>query len=347
VIKQKNGLDLHELEREGYLGNDNRSMMMQWGMEAFSNPETIRNSLAHIRKNNMFSNDFIKDFRDVDLTILRLSLLEPTISRILDPQSNGVAIQQGNTYTYQTADYSVFTSQKYHPGTYGDQQHITGLNVGNHFSIFHTHPALEKDVKHQSPNYWVGYGHLPHAAQHKNISLSIYNIPEKKGLMEKALLDYTHAYFPTEKFDTVIFNGNYVFGKKGQTYTALIGLNDLKLRDEATDDLLQAGKKSYWILEAGSKKDDGTFEQFCESVKENAVTFDQDGLRLNYTSGGDQIELHFNGDFKVNDSVIDTDYKRFDSPYCQADFKPETVTIAFNDKSLFLDFYQTKREISD
>lgn len=49
VIRQSNGLDLSELKAEGYSGSDTRSMMMQWGMEAFTNPEVVRNSLAHIR----------------------------------------------------------------------------------------------------------------------------------------------------------------------------------------------------------------------------------------------------------------------------------------------------------
>ena len=38
IIKQNNGLDLTDLKQEGYYGTDNRSMMMQWGMEAFTNP---------------------------------------------------------------------------------------------------------------------------------------------------------------------------------------------------------------------------------------------------------------------------------------------------------------------
>ncbi|MEO0333482.1 MAG: hypothetical protein AAF223_17660, partial [Bacteroidota bacterium] len=39
IIKQSNGLNLSELDSEGYYGTDTRSMMMQWGMEAFTNPE--------------------------------------------------------------------------------------------------------------------------------------------------------------------------------------------------------------------------------------------------------------------------------------------------------------------
>jgi len=59
IIKQSNGLDISELKAEGYSGTDNRSMMMQWGMECFSNPEVIRNSLSHIRSSISFGNEFV------------------------------------------------------------------------------------------------------------------------------------------------------------------------------------------------------------------------------------------------------------------------------------------------
>ena len=51
VIRQSNGLDISELKGEGYFGTDNKSMMMQLGMEAFTNPEIVRNSLSLIRRN--------------------------------------------------------------------------------------------------------------------------------------------------------------------------------------------------------------------------------------------------------------------------------------------------------
>jgi hypothetical protein len=345
IIKQQNGLNISDLAVEGFGDTDDRSMMMQWGMEAFTNADVIGNSLEHIRRYNMFSNDFISDFRYLDFTLIRLLNLEPILSKALDPQANGVAIQQGNTYTFKTKHYSLYTSQNYHPGSYGDQQHISGMNIGNHFSIFHVHPALEKDVKQQSPNYWVGYGHLPHAVQDRNVSLAIYSIPGKKRMLEKDLLDYTHAYFPTELFDTTVIHANYAFGKKEDIYCALIGRNELNLRAGSRDDLVQEGKSAYWITEAGSRGEDGSFEMFCERILNNPVEFDSEDLLLHYDSKGRQYQVKYKGDFNLNGQVIDTEYKRFDSPYCQAPFKPETVIIEFKGKSLELDFYNQKRAV--
>ena len=343
IIKQNNGLDISELTEEGYYGTDNRSMMMQWGMECFSNREIIRNSMAHIRSCNMFSNEFVADFKMLDYKLIHWLHLEPPLNRILKPQTDGVAIQKGNTYTFKTRDFSMYTAQSHHPGTYGDQQHVFGLNISNHFSIFHNHPALEKDIKHQSPNYWVGYGHFPHSVQEQNVNLSIYNIPDKKAIMEIDLLDYTRAYFPLDQFDTAFIVNNYVFGKKGDTFCALIGAFDFRFRDKAQDDIIQEGKQVFWITEAGSKTRDGEFEQFVQRIRNNQVEFNQDKLELIYWSGGHEYSLTFGGDFYINNEKINTDYSRYNSPYISAEKKDKTLTFSFNGKSLFLDFDKLQR----
>ncbi len=344
VIKQNNGLDISDLKSEGYFGTDNRSMMMQWGMESFTNPEIVRNSLQHMRNCSMFSNEFIGDFKMLDFTLLKWFHLEPLLVRLINPQSNGVAIQKGNTYTYKTKDYSLYSVQNHQPGDYADQQHVSGMNVGNSFSIFHTHPALPAEKKHQSPNYWVGYGHFPHVAQEKNVSLAIYNIPGEKGLMEMELLDYTHAYFPSELFDTIVVDANYALGKKGNTYGAFITYNPLNFVQNTTDDLIQPGKQTFWITEAGSKNEDGSFEQFCKRIQSNPIDFDSTQLILNYQSNGKKYSLTFNGAFKIDNQAIKTDYSRYDSPYCKAEKKDSTITIQFNGKKLFLDYENLKRE---
>ncbi|MEM9326174.1 MAG: hypothetical protein AAGA85_10980 [Bacteroidota bacterium] len=347
VIKQRNGLNIADLAEEGYDGTDNRSLMMLWGMECFTNPEIIRNSMYHIRNNISFSNEFVTDFKRLDYRPVRWLKLEPTISRILQPQSDGVAIQQGHTYTYRTADYLLFAVQNYHPGSYADQQHVAGINIDGAFNVFHTHPASREEVKRQSPSYWVGYGHLPHVAQEMNINLSIYNIPEKKGMMEIDLLDYTHAFFPTALFDEVVHEGQRIFGRKANAYTALIGHSELYFKEGKDDDLIQDGKQSFWIIEAGSKRDDGSFEAFYERVRKNEVSFDTSTTTLTYSSKEQSYELQFGADFKYDGELVDTVYPRFDSPYSQAEVKPEVIDIAFNGKSLHLDFYNLKREVSN
>jgi hypothetical protein len=338
VIKQSNGMDISELKTEGYFGTDTRSMMMQLGMEAFTNPEIIRNTLSFVRANRMFSNGFISELKVMDFKILSWLHLEPALGRFINPPSDGVAIQRGNTYTYKTREYAVYTAQHYHPGNYGDQQHVAGMNIGNSFSVFHTHPALEMGIPSQSPNYWVGYGRLPDVGQDHNVSLAIYSIPAKKGMMEKMLLDYTHAYFPKELFDTVCVTDNYAIGKKGKAYCALIGKNKLTFRKNGTDDLIQPGKKTFWIMEAGSEEEDQSFEKFREKILGNKCDFDSVNLVLDYQSGGRKYQLNYGKDFKLDGQPVNTNYARFDSPYSKTVRKAGSFTFELNGKSLYLDF---------
>ena len=344
VIKQCSGLDISELKAEGYYGTDNRSMMMQLGMEAFTNPEIIRNTLSFVRSNNMFTNGFISELKVMDISLLSWLHLEPAVGRFIQPPSDGVAIQKGNTYTYKTRDYSVYSAQHYHPGTYGDQQHVAGMNISNAFSVFHTHPALEVNVKNQSPNYWVGYGRMPDVGQDCNVSLAIYSLPAKKGMMEKSLLDYTHAWFPKENFDTVVVSGNYALGKKGRTYCALIAKNNLTFRKNTTNNLIQNGKKTFWIMEAGSETEDQSFDKFRQRILSNQCDFDSVRLILNYRSGGKQYRLNYGKDFLLDGKPVNTNYDRFDSPYCKAVRKADAITFELNGKSLYLNFDKMVRK---
>lgn len=344
IILQSNGLNINELKKENLFGESEKNIMMQWGMESFTNKEIINNSLKYIKKNSMFSNEFLKDFRYLDFTLLSIFNLQSVLSDIINPSINGKAIERGNTYTYKTNQYSLYSVQNYHPGDYADQHHIAGMNIGNSFSIYHTHPARKPNDFSHSPNYWVGYGRLPHVVQDKNVCLAIYNLPSKKNITEKYLLDYTHAYFPTEKFDSVYVFDNYVFGKQDDVYCALIGSDNMEF--VAKDDVIQKSTQSVWIMEGGSQNEYGSFDHFIEKISNNPFSFDKNDLTLLYSTNNKNYKLTFSGSFHINNKIIDTEYIRFDSPYIQANRKANTFDFSFNGKSLHLDFYNQKREMN-
>jgi hypothetical protein len=346
VIRQANGLDLPELKTEGFSGTGDESMMMQLGMEAFTNPEVVHNTLNWARENRMFTNYTLAGLKTLNFTIFRILHLEPLIVRMINPPSNGVAIQKGNVYTYKTKDYSLYAAQNHHPGTYGDQQHVAGMNIGNSFSIFHTHPALSEGKKQQSPNYWVGYGRLPHVAQDSSVNLAIYDIPQKKSIMEKELLHFTHAWFPKEQFDSVYLVNNYAFGKKGDTYCAFIAKNPLNYKTGSTSDIIQEGRQTFWITEAGSRAEDGSFDQFYKRILNNKVIFHEKNLTLTYESKGKVYQLKYNSGFWVDDKKVNTNYNRYDSPYIQAIKGASEFRFACNGKFLNLDFENGSRSFN-
>ncbi|MFA9390958.1 MAG: hypothetical protein ACERKD_14210 [Prolixibacteraceae bacterium] len=347
IILASNGLNLNELKKEGLNGLELPQIMMQWAMEGFTNPEIINNSVKYIHRNNMLSNEFLYDFRTINNWFLRELGLLPMVSRILNPVSNGTAIERANVYNYKTPDYMLATAQNYHPGDYGDQHHIWNATLSDELSIFTTHPAKalsDKGALSGSPAYWVGNGRNPHSVQSKNVVMSMYKIPKKKGFLEKGLVKGTHAHFPKEIFDKVMVDRNYAFGQYGDVYVAFIGKNPLYYVGESTYDLFQDGRKTFWIFEISTKTLDGSFETFIERIKSNEVAFT--GNKLSYHTEKQNMEMKYDHYFKVNNENIDTEYQRFESKYATVNRKAQTIKIGKGDHSLFLDFYKGLREVN-
>lgn len=347
TIKATTGLNLSELAERNLIGLEDRQIMMQWAMESFSNPEIIANSLDYINQNNMFANEFLNDFKHFNFGLVRSTSLITPLARKLNPVTNGVAIQRANTYNYKTPDYMLTTAQAYHPGTYGDQQHIWNATLSRTVSVFTTHPAKplsEGGALGLSPNYWVGSGRFPHVAQNQNVVLNIYDIPDKPGFMESGIQDFTHAHFPTQRFDEVHIDGNYAFGKTGDTYAAFISKNPLHYKEGSDDDLIQPGRNTFWVFEAGSKTSDGTFAEFKTRIKANSVSFADN--QLQYLSNEKTLKLQYKGDFSINSKVQSLEYPRFDAPYIKAEREPTTMEFNHAGHSLKLDFFNLKRELN-
>ena len=70
---------------DGFVGQDVAQIMMQTGMEAFSNPEVINNSIKYLNKNKLFKNEFLNDFKLVNLWPLTATKSLGVLSKMLLP----------------------------------------------------------------------------------------------------------------------------------------------------------------------------------------------------------------------------------------------------------------------
>ena len=351
ITKTSQGLSLQELRQENLIGQDIDQIMMQWGMQAYTNPTVFANTVKYIDNQALFSNEIFSSLKSVNFMLLKFPGMLNLLSRIGNPQTNGIAMQRGNIYSYKSEHYSMSTVQNYHPGTYGDRQLIWQAYLGDGSEgtrIFTTHPAItdEDTPPHgSSPGYWTGSGRLPHSIQEQNINMTIYILPKNKGLMEQELLHFTHAYIPENKFDEIILDENTLFARKGSVYVAVIGNNSLVYASGEIGnryDLLQSGKTTYWITEISSADKDQSFPKFIKRLQENAISFKDN--TLSYSSAGNNYELSYGKEFKLNGNSVNTEYPRYESPYVTADRKPDTISISHNGRELFLDFDAMIRE---
>lgn len=362
VYKASTGINLSEFEGEGFIGQADNQIMMQMACEAFTNPEVIGNTIEYIDRTGMFTNEFVHDFKLINMGFLRTFNLTPLISKVANPMYNGTVIERANTYMYRTPMYAMSTAQAYHPGMYGDQHSLFSLNINNDFNIFVQQPAAalsEDGALGSSPNYWVGNGYHPHTVQEENVNINLFVLPEKVNPigdiagMARDIEHYTHAYFPKQHMDEVVIEGRYAFARIKDVYVALIGKNNLNykpLEHNAYDqkkgftdsyDLIQEGIETYWITEVGTSQDYVSFEVFRDEVLSRPVSYE------NRTLSYENLELTFMGDFKVNGQVKDLEYQRFESDYSTTERKAQVITFEFQGQKLALDFYKLRREVTN
>ena len=378
VVKAKNGITLEGLVADGYVGQEVGQLMMQMGMEAFSNSEVIDNSISFLRKNHLFTNEFLNDFKLVNLWPLTLTKSLGKVSAMLKPATDGKAIQQANVYTYQTPYYSMSTSQEHFAGDYADQHQIFLCTLAGDLSVHHSQP-MRNNSRGQ---YWVGYGRLPYSVQDENVNVSIYQIPEKAGLLEPHVVGYTHAYFPVGLFDEVelsYLSDGYIFGRKGDTYVMMAALSDgdavLAFRNDlagVTDEMMaedrdkiktsvkelieasgdlrydlifEGGDRHAWVTEVSSVEKEGAFASFVARTLANTFTFSED--IVTYKTNEKTMEAVYDQYFMVNGDVVDTEYGRFESAYMmdgKVEQKADVIGVSFGGETLVLNFKEGTRE---
>ena len=377
IVKSSNGVTLEELVEYGLVGEEVGQIMMQMGMEAFSNPEVIDNSIKYLRKNKLFKNEFLNDFKLVNLWPFTLTKSLGFLSGILNPSTDGKAIQRANVYTYSTKYYSMSTSQEYFAGDYADQHQVNVSTLAQDVSVYTAQPMRNSS----RGQYWVGYGRLPYSVQDKSVNISIYTIPDGKGLLEPHIVEYTHAYFPVGLFDEVNtdhLSEGYIFGRVGDTYIMLCAKSDeggslafkndmdgvsdddiksdmSKIKDnvrkmiEASGDLrydliFTGGSAHAWITELSSSKEDGRFDSFVARTLANDASFDD--MTVDYKTRENAFNVKYGEHFKLNGEKIDTNYARYESPYVNGKIerRADVIEFSFGGKKLTINYETRSRE---
>ena len=377
VVKSSNGITISELVADGFVGQEVDQIMMQMGMEAFSNPEVIDNSITYLRRNKLFNNEFLNDFKLVNLWPLTLTNSLGFASGLLNPSTNGKAIQRANVYTYQTQYYSMSTSQEHFAGDYADQHQISVATLGSNLSVYTAQPMRNSS----RGQYWVGYGRLPYSVQDENVNISIYTIPDKKGMLEPHVVGYTHAYFPVGLFDEVNLDymaQGYVFGRKGDTYVMLRAMSDgtatlsfkndmpgvtredivsdmSKIKESVCEMIVASGDLRYdlildggsthaWITELGSIEENGSFAEFIGAMLTNSASFSD--MTVGYETDGKLFNVKYNEHFMINGEKIDTNYARYENDYVDGKIErgAEVMHFSFGGYALTLDFKNATRE---
>jgi hypothetical protein len=342
IIKDSMGLDLKEVKNEIKPHTYDDLGMFLWSMEAFTNVESIEMTMDIYNAWNLKENNFLKDLNQVNIPIIRKLRLLPFVVKVLNPATQGVAIERANTYTYKTKDYMLSTAQSYHPKFFGDQQHIWQATLTGGVTIFSTHPGspmFDDDARNFSPSYWVGNGINPDAIQHEHMLFLIYDLTLRKGYLEKQRQNFVHFYFPTKKMDAYLIEPYIAFCKVNDAYVCIKSSH--KMIQKNDEELTIFGKKTGFVVILGNKEKDISFDSFM--LKTRSDLFRYKHPRMTYQRDK-TMTMKFAQGLTVDGIKIHTKYKRYETPYVNSDRKPTALNIHFNHQSLLLDFKSNIRK---
>ena len=230
-------------------------------------------------------------------------------------------------YTYITGEYAMgsvcFEDGYENPDAawYAHhQQHEWELTLKGspQAKIFTHHPGKCGTEGHEH-GYWSGdlmccCGEF---FTHKNITLAIYDIggEEEKEINANVLFSL---------YSTVT-DGNYIFLKLNNAYASLYFSEGYYRKTDGKypeRELRSKGAKHAVVCVAGSKNEDGSFEDFMNKVKSKPVIFDKDEMTLEY----DGIYLD-KKTRKINGEAVSFPYPLFSNPFLSSELYSGIIDV--------------------
>lgn len=341
--KERMSINVSDAKAFGVDPADFDNIMFFWGMQTYSDRLCVENSLKVFPTWNWMTNR-VRAYQEM------YRLHDEANAPCVDAPDY-TAMTQVDIYTRRCPDYILSCAQDFRKGRMGYQQHPWTASLGGRAVVFTTSPAsLEYNNR---PNKWAGNLCLPRAVQHENVLLCIYRIlPD--------FVDYLHShlYFPRHEMDEVIEKNGFLFGRRGNGYIAVKSLlyaywepkdpelfrslypDDWQNRYEAAQDYeyMAQGHANVWAVEMGSKAENGSFEAFVAGFEQAALSGDSHHCVYFSPSLG-KVSFGWNQPLTVEGEEIPFhDYKRYDNPFCQADFDAKQLTIECAGHRTVLDF---------
>ena len=225
--------------------------------------------------------------------------------------------------TYRTPDYLLCSAQDFRPGQRSQGAQSWQATLGADATVFVNHPAAENLEQAGRGGYWRS-GLLPRVAQHRDLLIALYALPESDPS------GFTRAYFPTFAFDEHQVGKEWAFAAKGDAYIALGCSEPIELVQEgpaAYRELRATGHHVAWLCQMGRKADFESFADFRKRIL--AARFVSDGLSVSYRQlQGDTVTFDWNGALVVNGEAQQLQSaNHYEGPNCVTDSWPASQMV--------------------
>jgi len=269
-VSGRSSFDVAEGPYHGFSFDDPEDCIFWLGMAAYSHPLVIECMFIVGDAYDMWDHSIwtpLQPFKSIAYTGII-----PQLSSGLYPLTKGSTLGEMKTYSYKTPDAHLSSVRDYNKGLIGIQQHVWQATLDDDALLWGTHPG-PRDGDHAS-TYWTGGGSLPRVDQHESVLIALYN-PTVQGHADALFSNFTHAFFPIQRFDDVQEHDGWVFGRKGDGYVAVWSPSQELFEDNSSEwsgqEIRSPGVQSAWIVEVGRRATDGSFQDFQEKVSSHVI----------------------------------------------------------------------------
>lgn len=350
---------------------DPEAVPFWWERAAHTAWQVVPLTLSTIDRYDLWKNDLFAPFKP----LADLTGGDPDAARqlayALRCQINVELMASVDTVTWRSPHAMLSSAQDYRPGCFGRQYHAWQATLDEDAIVFTTNPGneprpgtswVDEDL------YWSGAATMPRSAQHGAAVINMYApqyAPAGPPLDAFNYLPYTHAYFPTERFDEVRQVGNWTFGRKDGGYVALWSWRPTEWRTHDPsvtftngltrpfDLVARGGANNVWISQVGDTDRWGSFDAFVAALSAAPVTVTDLGSADGVSRGFDvtfgsptegAMRLAWTGPFTVDGTEVALHRdRRFDNPFGTTAFGDTGLRISDGPASLRLDLLSGRR----
>ncbi|MCI8799125.1 hypothetical protein NSB25_04140 [Acetatifactor muris] len=217
------------------------------------------------------------------------------------------------------ADFTIRRTPEYMIG--GVRDHNVGM-CDMHFisamivlpgdiSLFFSSPNNVAEGSGLRPDYWAGQAFLPRVLMHgRTLAVIWHNVNNPDIWM-------THCHFNARKFDEVVSEAGWTFGRKGESYVGIYSSAPHSFRREgsyAGRELVCDGNETVWLAECGSRREDGSFEDFRKKMLGARIA--QEGEQFLFVSpGSGRLEFGLTEGFLADGQPVEIPDDLVSCPY--------------------------------
>jgi len=378
TVKERHGihLDPHQeyslnpVAPYGYDFDNIDNLPFWWSQGALTSWQLVPQTIATANRWDLWDTSLFSSYAAIKSLAQLPSLLVQGAARELAHFAAAGVLGEAHTTTWRSPDAMLSSVVDHRFGDAMEQVHAWQATLDPQALVFTTHPSggVPKSLDwSRDDGYWTGTASMPRSAQQDRAAIHIYK-PAYDAPTDPLLgpvfsyQQFTHAFFPQDKFDEIVQQAGWVFGRKDNGYVALWSERPASWRvyDNATEatngytlpfDLVApGGSDNVWIVEVGRAADHGTFAAFVAAITATnpTVTHGGGGTSVRFASPTAGVLTFGTGEDFTVDGVVTPlrDHQRHTSPWANQEALVPGFDITDGPRRLQLDFSHGARRVS-